>query len=160
MGPRVQLEADVLSHAAGGRYDAMTTNQSWMLVIDAGQGAPPSTRQVPFTPPVVDSRAVTNVAIGGQVHLTSSGAWTLHGGYATDRSPVGADDTSFTHADMQVVTAGVSARTKVVLASVGIRYQTGTTGDITLRLLQNGQPLRTRLTLSSLGLVYSIAIRF
>jgi hypothetical protein len=61
---------------------------------------------------------------------------------------------------MQVVTAGVSARTKVVLASVGIRYQTGTTGDITLRLLQNGQPLRTRLTLSSLGLVYSIAIRF
>ena len=61
---------------------------------------------------------------------------------------------------MQVVTAGLSGRAKFVLASVGVRYQAGTTDEIVLRQLQNGQQLRTRLRISNLGLVYSVAVRF
>jgi len=47
-----------------------------------------------------------------------------------------------------------------VLASVGMRYQAGTTDQIVLRQLQNGQQLGTRLKISNLGLVYSVAVRF
>jgi hypothetical protein len=160
VGPRVRLEVDVLTHAAGGRYDAVGTSQSWTLVTDAGQGAPPTVQRPAWTPPAVDSRAVTNLAVGGQVQVTQDGAWALYGGYATDRSPVGEHDTTFTDADMQVFTAGISGKTSLVLGSVGVRYESGTTGDIMLRLMQNGQQVRTRLKISNLGLVYSIAIRF
>jgi hypothetical protein len=159
-GPRAQVEVDVLTHAAGGRYPAYTTDQTWTLLTDPGLGGSPAEQRPALTAPSVDSRAVTNIAIGGQVHLKEGGAWTVHGGYATDRSPVGADDTVFTRVDMQVVTAGISGKAKFVLGSVGVRYQAGTTGEIVLRQMQNGQQLGTRLKISNLGLVYSVAVRF
>ena len=160
VGPRAQVEFDVLTYAAGGRYSAYSTDQAWILVTDPGTGTQPSAQQTPLTTPTVDSRAVTNIAIGGQWLLREGGSWTVHGGYATDRSPVGTDDTLFTRVNMQVVTAGLSGRAKFVLASVGVRYQAGTTDEILLRQMQNGQQLGTRLKISNLGLVYSVAVRF
>jgi hypothetical protein len=160
VGPRAQVEVDVLTHAAGGRYSAYSTDQRWILVTDPGTGSQPSTQQPPLATPSIDSRAVTNIAIGGQVRLKDGGSWTVHGGYATDRSPVGTDDTLFTRVNMQVVTAGISGQAKFVLGSVGVRYQAGTTDEIVLRQLQNGQQLATRLKISNLGLVYSVAVRF
>jgi len=73
---------------------------------------------------------------------------------------VGTDDTQFTRVDMQAVTVGISGKAKFVLGSVGIRYQAGTTDEIVLRHLQGAQPLRTKLKISNLGLVYSVAVRF
>jgi hypothetical protein len=154
------VEVDVSTHAAGGRYSAYSTDQRWVLVTDPGTGSQPSTQQPPLATPSIDSRAVTNIAIGGQVRLKDGGSWTVHGGYATDRSPVGTDDTLFTRVNMQVVTAGISGQAKFVLGSVGVRYQAGTTDEIVLRQLQNGQQLATRLKISNLGLVYSVAVRF
>jgi hypothetical protein len=159
-GPRAQMEADLLTHAAGGRYSAFSTDQTWTVVNDPGTGGPPTEQRPALTAPVVDSRTVINVAIGGHVRLKEGGAWTVHGGYATDRSPVGADDTLFTRVNMQVVTAGISGQAKIVLASAGVRYQTGTTDEIVLRQLLDGQQVRTRLKISNLGLVYSVAVRF
>lgn len=159
-GPRTQVEVDVLTHAAGGRYSAFSTDQAWILVTDSGSGGQPAEQRPAFTTPVVDSRAVTNIAIGGQVQLKEGGSWKVHGGYATDRSPVGTDDTLFTRVNMQVVTAGISGQAKFVLASVGIRYQAGTTEEIVLRQLQSGQQFGTKLKISNLGLVYSVAVRF
>jgi len=159
-GPRAQIEVDLLGHAAGGRYPAFRTDQTWILVTDPGLGGPPSEQRPALTAPFVDSRAVTNIAVGGQVRLKEGGVWTVHGGYATDRSPVGADDTLFTRVNMQVVTAGISGKAKFVLGSVGVRYQAGTTDEIVLRHLQDGQQVGTRLKISNLGLVYSVAVRF
>jgi hypothetical protein len=160
VGPRAQVEFDVLTYAAGGRYSAYSTDQTWILVTDPGTGTQPSTQQAPLTAPTVDSRAVTNIAVGGQMQLREGGSWTVHGGYATDRSPVGTDDTLFTRVNMQVVTAGLSGRAKFVLASVGVRYQAGTTDEIALLQMQNGQQFGTRLKISNLGLVYSVTVRF
>jgi len=160
LGTRAQVEVDLVSYAAGGRYAAMHTEQTWTLLSDAGQGGPPSVQKPALVVPFIDSCAVANVAVGGQVRLTPSGSWTIHGGYATDRSPVGADDTLFTRVNMQFVTAGFSGRTKSVLGSVGIRYEMGTTETILIRQLQNGQPLSTRLKISHLGVVYSAALLF
>jgi hypothetical protein len=158
--PRAQVEADLLTHAAGGRYSAFRTDHTWIVVSDPGIGGLPTEQRPALTAPVVDSRTVINVAIGGHVRLKEGGAWTVHGGYATDRSPVGADDTLFTRVNMQVVTAGISGQAKVVLASAGVRYQTGATDEIVLRQLLDGEQVRTRLKISNLGLVYSVAVRF
>ena len=61
---------------------------------------------------------------------------------------------------MQVVTAGVSANTKLFLGSVGIRYQRGTSDVVSIPSLPTRQPLTTRMKVSSLGVVYSISLRF
>jgi len=84
----------------------------------------------------------------------------IHGGFATDRSPVGPDDTFFTKAHMQALTVGVSGRTSLILGSVGIRYDWGTTGEIALRRLQEIPQLKTRFKLSTIGVVYSVGLLF
>ena len=53
VGPRAQVEFDVLTHAAGGRYSAYSTDQTWMLATDPGTGIEPSTQQAPLTTPTV-----------------------------------------------------------------------------------------------------------
>lgn len=106
----------------------------------SGARTPLSRRGRAVRDPTIDSRAVTNLAVGGQFLLKQGGAWTLHGGYATDQSPVGADDTQFTRVDMQAVTVGISGTAKFVLGSVGIRCQAGTADQIVLRQLQGGSP--------------------
>lgn len=159
-GPRAQVEVDLLTHAAGGHYAALRTDQTWIIVTDPGSGGPPIDQRPALTVPIVDSRSVVNLAIGGQVRLKEGGAWRVHAGYATDRSPVGAADTTFTHVNMQVVSAGISGKAKSLFASVGVRYEAGTTDEITLRQLPDGRPEETRLTISSLGLVYSLSLSF
>jgi hypothetical protein len=84
----------------------------------------------------------------------------IHGGFATDRSPVGPDDTFFTKAHMQALTVGVSGRTSLILGSVGIRYDWGTTGEIALRRFQEIPQLKTRFKLSTIGVVYSVGLLF
>lgn len=158
--PRARIEVDLLTWAGGGTYDGFQSVEPWTVVTDSGTGGPPGVQTVAFTAPVIDSRAVVNVAVGGQVLLTSNGAWRLHGGYATDQSPVGDKDTYFMRVPMQVVTAGVSANTKLFLGSVGIRYQRGTSDVVSIPSLPTRQPLTTRMKVSSLGVVYSISLRF
>ena len=101
-----------------------------------------------------------NVAIGGRYTLTKSGSWMIHGGLAADRSPVGSADTFFTKADMWAVTAGVSGRTKLILGSIGLRYEWGKTGDVPLRRIGGFQQLKTRFALSTIGVVYSVGLLF
>jgi hypothetical protein len=54
----------------------------------------------------------------------------------------------------------VSGRAGIVLASIGIRYETGKSGEIPLRKFQDAQPLTTTLKVSNIGIVYSIALLF
>jgi hypothetical protein len=110
-------------------------------------------------PPVIDSTAVVNIAIGGHLNLTSDRSWTLHGGYATDRSPVGPHDTVFTKVDLQKITAGVSGRTTHFLGSIGVQYLAGSSDSILLRDLPAGQ-LATKFKVNSLGMLYSLSVLF
>jgi len=160
VGPRAQVECDVLLHAAAGRCAAFRSNQLWTLIVDQGLGDPPAVTHVPPDPVIIDSHAVANVAIGGHVRLDSNGVWRLHGGYATDRSPVGPDDTVFTKVDMQVVTLGVSGGAKSVRVSVGLRREFGTSGPVVLQRTLDGQQVSARLRVSNLGLVYSLGLLF
>jgi hypothetical protein len=105
-------------------------------------------------------RGVVNLAIGGRYLLKQNGAVTLHAGYATDRSPVGEDDTAFTKVHLQNLTAGVSARTKWLLGSFGVHYASGQSDPLVLRPGANGTTFDTSFKVSNVGLVYSLAVLF
>ena len=160
IGSRAQVEVDLLTYTGRSPYQALETSESWTIITDPGTGATPAVQHFPIERAVIDRQAVVNLAVGGQVSLTSSGSWKLHGGYTTDRSPVGPDDTFFTRVHMQAFTVGMSGRTGLLLGSIGLRYATGKSGDIPLRAFQDVQPLTTRLKVSNVGIVYSVALLF
>jgi len=83
----------------------------------------------------------------------------LHGGYGTGRSPVGPRDTVFTKIDLQKLTAGVSARTRHVLGSLGVQYVTGASDPILLRDRPSGQ-LTTAFHVKNVNFVYSLSVLF
>jgi long-subunit fatty acid transport protein len=103
---------------------------------------------------------VVNLAVGGRYQLTANRAWTLHAGYATDGSPVGDADTAMTKVNLQHLTVGLSARTKLFLGSVGFRYSRGKSGTVVLGRRADGSDVSTFFRVSSLGVVYSVALLF
>ncbi len=157
---RAQLELDVSTWAGTSPYQAFRSGQAWTIIADRGDGSAPVVQTPAPAAPVIDPDPVVNVAIGGRYHLTERGSWMVHGGFATDRSPVGPEDTFFTKAHMQALTVGVSGRTKLILGSVGLRYEWGTTGEIALRRFQEIPQLKTRFKLSTIGIVYSVGLLF
>ena len=160
VGRRGQIEFDVLTYAGAGTYLAVESSQPLTVLSDPGLGGPPTRQVFSMNPVVVDSRAVVNVAVGGLYNVTSNGTWRIHGGFSTDRSPVGPSDTRFTKVDMQTWTVGFSGSTKILLGSFGVRYESGLSDDYTLRRLQNGEVFHTKIKVANLGLVYSFAFRF
>ncbi len=160
LGKRAQIEADVSAYSGRGQYQLVETANTVTTITDNGQGTPAVTEQRPYVSPAVDSRAVVNVALGGHYNLSESGTWTLHGGYATDRSPVGANDTAFTRVHLQKVTVGMSARTRMFLGSLGLQYANGRSDPLALGTTPDDSVVTTRFKVSSFGLVYSVAVQF
>ncbi len=156
---RGEIEIDVSAHGGGGIYEAFRPSAPVVVVRDSGTGEAPSVQEYPANASIIDSAAVANVAVGGQFNLTESGSWKIHGGFATDRSPVGPSDTLFTKVNMQAWTLGISARTRVVFASFGVRYESGLSDTFSIRRLQDGEPYLTRLKVRNVGFLYSIAFK-
>jgi hypothetical protein len=160
IGTRAQAEVDVLTYAGTGQYTAAESSLPVSVVVDAGQGGPPVVSQVPYQGPRIDSRTVVNVAVGGRYQLKEGRSWTLHGGYITDRSPVGDDDAAFTKVNLQHMTVGLSGRTSLFLGSFGFRYSTGRSAPVTLGATADGSIFETRFKVTSIGLLYSLALLF
>jgi hypothetical protein len=160
VGKRGQIEIDLLAYQGAGAYTGVESSNPLTVITDQGLGVAPTVQALPFTAPIVDSKSVVNVVVGGRFDLTSSGAWRLHGGYGTDQSPVGPNDTTFTKVDLQNWTVGVSARSKFILASLGIRVANGTSDPVVLRTLLDGTQLQTAFKVLNVGFVYSLTVLF
>ena len=156
---RGEVEFDLITHLGAGVYDAVTNPKAITVLADAGNGAV-TVQQFGALPRVIDSRAVVNIAIGGHYNLTSDGKWVIHGGYGTDRSPVGEADTEFTKVHLQKMTIGLSGRTKFFLGSLGLQYLSGSSDPVLLRQLQGGRQFTTSFEVANLGFVYSLALLF
>lgn len=158
IGRRAQFEVDLQAYTGTGDYSLTASSTRVVTVGDDGTGSPTATTR-PYVGPQVHGRGVVNVAIGGHYGLSEGGVWTLHGGYATDRSPVGDNDTAFTRVNQHRMTVGVSGRTSLLVTSVGVQYVRGRTDPLTF-----DSPLEperaTRFTVSTIGLVYSVSILF
>ncbi len=155
--PRGEIEIDLLAHGNGGIYEAFRGSAPILVVRDSGTGDAPAVQEYQANASTVDSTAVVNIAVGGQFKLTANGSWRIHGGFATDRSPVGPSDTLFTKVNMYASTLGISVRTRIVFASFGVRYESGLSEPFSIRRLQNGEPYMTRLRVRNVGFLYSIA---
>ncbi len=158
IGRRAQFEVDVQGYTGTGDYSLTSSSARVALVSDNGTGNPTVASQ-PYVGPQVDGRGVVNVAVGGRYGLSEGGAWTLHGGYATDRSPVGDNDTAFTRVNQQRMTVGVSGRTSLLVTSVGVQYVRGRTDPLSFDTLPESTN-ETRFTVSTIGLVYSVSVLF
>ena len=77
-----------------------------------------------------------------------------------NNSPVGDADTYFTKVNLNAFTGGVSLRKGDLVASGALRYETGKSDTISLRTLQNGTTVTTRMKVGNFGIVYNIALRF
>ena len=160
IGARAQAEIDVLTYAGTGEYLGIESGEPVSIVVDSGPASAPVLTQIGYQGPVVDSRTVVNVALGGSYQLREGRTWMLHGGYTTDRSPVGDDDTTFTRVNLQHLTVGLSGRTKLFLGSFGFRYSTGRSAPVVLGTAADGAPIQTRFKVKSFGFVYSLALLF
>jgi len=159
VGSRGQAEFDLLTFSGTGEYLAYTTTKPVTVVTGASTGTLPSAVDYTAAPPTIDSTGVINVALGGQLKLKSDGSWVVHGGYGTDRSPVGPNDTVFTKVDLKKITAGISGRTTHFLGSIGVQYLAGESDPIPLRDLPAGQ-VTTSFKVSSVGFIYSLSVLF
>lgn len=160
IGSRAQVEADLLIYPGAGQYTAVGSSEPVTIVMDPGTGVPLTVEQTAYVGAYVDSRTVVNIAIGGRYQLKRDRTWALHGGYATDRSPVGDADTAFSKVNLQHLTVGLSGRTSIFLGSLGLRYSTGRSDPIGLGPTVDNSTFETRFKVTSLGLVYSLALLF
>jgi hypothetical protein len=160
IGARWQAEIDVLTYGGTGEYVGIESGEPVSIVVDSGSASPPILTQIGYRGPLVDSRTVVNVALGGRYQIRQGRTWMLHGGYTTDRSPVGDDDTTFTKVNLQHLTVGLSGRTKLFLGSFGFRYSTGRSAPVVLGTGTDGAAIETTFKVKSVGLVYSLALLF
>lgn len=160
IGPRAQLEANLQIYPGTGRYAAVESDEPVTIVVDSGTGAPVTVGQTEYVGAQIDSRTVVNIAVGGRYQLWPDRTWALHGGYATDRSPVGDEDTAFSRVNLQHLTVGLSGRTKVFVGSLGLRYSSGRSERVALGPTGDGGSFATTFKVSSFGLVYSLSLLF
>ena len=100
---------------------------------------------------------MTNVAVGGNLALSDKVR--VHLGFQTDQSPVPrAGDLIFRQVDLVSGTAGVSFTGEHFGGTIGIGYSTGESDPV--QSSSPTEPVETRLRVSSIRVMYSLAARF
>ena len=114
----------------------------------------------PYGGAISQSRGLANVAVGGHLLLSSSGVWRLHYGAATDFSPVGDEDEVFTKLNRSSWSVGVSGTKGPLQFTAGVNYRSGSSDEVLIRDLQNGEQVKSTIDVSTLGLIYSLSYKF
>lgn len=154
---RGEIEVTVRYHGAVSPYDMITSTVASVRVEQGEGGVPVVTSAVP-APVRNEWRAVTNVAVGGNFVLND--LVRLHLGFQTDRSPVSEDGSVlFRKVDLVGGTGGVSLNGKTFTGTIGIGFSTGESEPVRSSIAGE-QPTETRVRLTTLRGMYSLAIRF
>ncbi len=158
--PRFELELDIQGYTAIGSYQMLSTPQPTLIYSSAGDGTPPSVTSRPFAGLTSVSDGVVNAAVGGHFRVLRNRDLRIHGSFATSQSPVGADDQVFNKVDLVSWTLGASGSWAKLQFAVGVNRHTGTSDDVFVRNLLNGEPVRTAFDVKTTGFIYSIAYQF
>ncbi len=151
---RGAIEFDVKQYAGTGSYSLFASDQPFERTIITAAGT--TYESVPFPANPYTTEAVTNIAVGGSYRLSS--AFTAHGGFYTDRSPVTPGPaTVFSRMNLMGVTAGTALHVKRVIGSVGIAYLTGES-ELVLRLPAGA--VQPTVRVSSIQLFYALSVAF
>ena len=141
-------------------YPLISTDSPTLIYGDAGANQPPAVISRPFPSLTSASDGVVNVSTGGHLRLFANRDMRIHAGVGNNQSPVAAADTVFSHVDLLTWTLGVSGSLGRFQFSAGFNRQSGTTSDITLRNLLNGQVVESTMDVSMGGFIYSLAYQF
>jgi long-subunit fatty acid transport protein len=154
-----EVEADVRFHAGIAEYALFTSqNPVRVTTTDPVTGLPVYSTQ-PFPSVTNGAKAVWNFAVGGRYNLDQT--WSLHGGFFTDGSPTNASgERVFRSVDMYGVTVGAKVRGDHLSGSLGFGYTWGSSPPFTFGDPVAGTPITTRLSITSLSLLYAIAYKF
>ena len=69
-------------------------------------------------------------------------------------------DQVFNAVALHALTAGIGGEVKHFQASLGFRYEFGTSSDVVVKELSTGQPVTTNFSVRNVGLIYSFAYLF
>jgi long-subunit fatty acid transport protein len=154
-----QLEADVRFHAGIPEY-ALFSSQVPVLVTttNPATGLPVYATQ-PFPTVTNGAKAVWNFAVGGRYDIDPM--WSLHAGFFSDGSPTNASgERVFRSVDMYGVTVGAKVRGDHLSGSLGFGYTWGSSPPFDFGDPVAGTPITTKLTITSLSLLYAVAYKF
>lgn len=153
-----EAEFDLRYHSAISEYTLMGSTQPIRITTtDPATGIPVYTTQ-PFPGVTNGARTVWNYAFGGRYNLNE--LWSFHGGFYSDASPTSSSGANlFRSVNMYGITAGAKIRGDHLSGSFGLGYSWGSSdpfqfGEAT------GTPTTTRLTITSLSLLYAVAYKF
>jgi long-subunit fatty acid transport protein len=154
-----EVEADLRYYAAISDYALLSSGNPVVTTTTGPTGLPVVTR-TPFPPVMNSARTVWGVAVGGRYTLDDS--WSLHGGFLTDPSPTSGTNTFlFRSVNMYGFTLGAKLRGDHLSGSLGVGYSWGSSAPFTFNANVPGtSTITTRLTISSIYLLYAVAYRF
>src|SRR5215471_9215793 len=159
VAPRAEIEFDVQGYSPIGAYSLVATSEP-LLIYAGGGNNPPVVSQQTLPPLTSASAGIVNVAAGGHAKLPGRRELRVHGGIATNRSPVASGDTVFSQVDLLTWSAGVTGTFGKLQFSAGISRQVGRATDVALRNLLNGDVVRSRIDVRMTGFIYSLAYQF
>ena len=157
---RGEIEFDVHAYTPISAYTMIASDQPIVTYVNPGAGSAPVATSRAYGGAISQSRGLANVAVGGHLLLNSNGVWRLHYGAATDFSPVGGEDKVFTRLDRFGWSVGVSGTKGPLQFTVGVNYRSGTSDDVLIRNLQNGEQVNSTIAVQTLGLIYSLSYKF
>jgi hypothetical protein len=157
---RVEVELDIHGYTPIAAHALLATDQPTLIYGDTGAGGLPTVVSRPFSGLTSESVGVVNVAVGGHVRPIRNRDFRVHGGFATSRSPVGDADEVFSRVDLNSWTVGASGTWAKFQFALGFNWRVGTTSDVLVRNLLNGDPVRTNIDVRTGGLIYSVAYQF
>lgn len=154
-----EAEFDLRFHSAISEYTLFASSQPIRITAtDPVTGLPVYTTQ-PFPGVSNGARAVWNVAVGGRYNLNE--VWSFHGGFFSDASPTNASGANlFRSVDMYGITAGAKVRGDHLSGSFGLGYAWGSSQPFQFGDPVTGTSSTTRLTVTSLSLLYAVAYKF
>jgi long-subunit fatty acid transport protein len=154
-----EAEIDLRYHGAISEYTLFASDKPVQITTtDPATGLPVYTTQ-PFPAVTNGARTVWNVALGGRYNLND--AWSFHGGFFTDGSPTNASGAAlFRSVDMYGITVGAKVRGDHLSGSLGFGYAWGSSQNFEFDDTVTGNPITTRLTVTSLSLLYAVAYKF
>ncbi len=160
LGARGQIEVDVQAYTPVSRYAMFASDQPIVAYVNPGAGLAPVITTRPFGGSMSQFRGMANVAVGGHLLLTSNGVWRLHFGTGSDFSPVGDEDMVFTKVNLYRWSVGLSGTKGPLQFTAGVNYRSGSSDDVIVRNLQNGEQVNSGIEVRTVGLIYSLSYKF
>jgi hypothetical protein len=155
---RAEVEVDVRYHGSRDAYVLYSSEVPATLVTTDAAGTP-TTGTLAFADIVEQTKAVTNVSVGG--HYALSPSFRVHAGFFTDNSPVEHPESSiFRAVDLSGFSAGISLGAGKLTASAGVSGSSGTSAEREVGPTLGGREGVTKVKVRTINLLYAVSYAF